>query len=223
MPLSFSARWIAIAAGCLAASSAPRALAQDRAQDRLTTSLAGVADLRVWGPAALRAGFTFLPRGQDRSFQPHFGLRVQLLRQTEHRVDGAIAVTYRMDRFTEDEGLIQVAVLVGRRFGDLGLIANLAYGQDPEGDDRDGELRLAALYALGSVQVGVDGRARFDLFSTDARRASRGEGALDFAAGPLASLSLGRFALIAQAGVSGVRVVTLRPGLLATMGVASVF
>jgi hypothetical protein len=43
------------------------------------------------------------------------------------------------------------------------LFANLVYGQDPEGRERDGEVRLASLYDLGGLQLGVDARVRLDL------------------------------------------------------------
>jgi hypothetical protein len=187
-------------------------------------TLAGEADVRIWGPVAFRAGFTYVPSGQDQPFQPHFGLRVQLLDQRRHGVDGAVGAFYRMDRFVEDEGLVQVMAMLGRRSGALGVFANVAYGQDPEGDDRDGEVKLAALYLVGTrVNVGVDGRVRFDLFSTDSRRASRGESGLDFAAGPLATVEVGPVVLVGQVGVSGVRVVKLESGVMATAGVASLF
>jgi hypothetical protein len=194
----------------------------DGAQSSAT--LAGAADVRLVGPVALRAGFTYVPDALADTFKPHFGLRVQLLRQDEHGLDGGVGVFYRMERYTEDEGLIQVAALVGHRTGRFGLYGNVSYGQDPEGDDRDGEVKVAALYALSAmVHAGVDGHLRFDLFSSDARRAMRGASDLDFAVGPLASVSLGRFALVGQVGVSGVRVLALQTGLLATVGVGSVF
>jgi hypothetical protein len=187
-------------------------------------TMSGAADLRVWGPVAVRAGFTSMPNGENQPFQPHFGLRVQILRQGAHGIDGAVGVFYRMERFVEDEGKVEAMASVGRQFGKLGLFTNVSYGQDPEGDDREGEVRAAALYALGSaVHVGVDGRLRVDLFSSDPRRVARSTSNLDFAVGPLASVSLGRFALIGQLGATGVRVARLETGLLATVGVAAVF
>jgi hypothetical protein len=187
-------------------------------------TLSGAADVRVAGPVALRAGFTYVPEAVTDTFKPHFGLRVQLLQQNRHGIDGAVGVFYRMERYIQDEGLLQVAALVGRRVGRLGLYGNASYGQDPEGDDRDGEVKLAALYELSStVHAGIDGRLRFDLFSSDSRRAARGASGLDFAVGPLASVSLGRMALIGQVGASGVRVMKLETGLLAAVGVASLF
>lgn len=193
---------------------------------RGTATLLSAADVQLARTIGARAGFTALSNaGGAQPFQPHVGLRWQLLRQERHGIDGAVALFYRMERFTEDEGMVQLVAAGAHRAGRLGLFANLAYGQDPEGDDRDGEVRLAAAYDLGArLQLGVDGRARFDLFSDDARRAARGETDLDVAAGPLACLSLGRIALLAQAGVSAVRAGgVLHTGLLATAGAASVF
>ncbi len=182
------------------------------------------ADVRLAGPVGARVGFTYLPDVTGKVFQPHVGLRLQLLHQGQHGLDGAVAVFYRMERLTQDEGMVQLLWTMARRFNTLSLFANLAYGQDPEGDDRDGELRIAAQIAASSrLQLGVDGRIRVDLFSTDARRGMRGATNLDFAVGPLATLTVGRFAFVGHAGMSGVRASVLRTGVLATMGVASVF
>lgn len=191
---------------------------------RASATLVTAADVHLWGPMAVRVGFTYMPDGGQQSFQPHFGLRFQLLRQAHHGVDGGLGAFYRMERFTQDEGLVQVMGTLGRRFDRVGLFGNVAYGQDPEGDDRDGDLKLAALYTVSSyLQLGVDGRARIDLFSDDTRRAARGDTNFDFAVGPLACLTFGRFAVLGQVGMSGAKAVQWRSGLLATMGAAGVF
>jgi hypothetical protein len=189
-----------------------------------TATLGSAADLHVVGPLALRVGLTYLPSATEQTFQPHVGLRVQVLRQERHGVDAAAGLFYRRERYTPDEGLVQAMAAVSRRSDRAGVFLNVAYGQDPEGDDRDGEVRVAALYsAASSVQVGLDGRMRVDLFSNDTRRAVRGETNLDFAVGPLACVTLGRWALIGQAGVSGVRAASLRLGPIVTLGAGSVF
>jgi hypothetical protein len=191
---------------------------------RRAATLVSTADLHVVGPLALRVGLTYLPSGGEQAFQPHIGLRVQVLRQERHGVDAAAGLFYRRERYTPDEGLVQVMAAVSRRSDRAGVFLNVAYGQDPEGDDRDGEVRAAALFsATSSVQVGLDGRVRVDLYSHDMRRAARGETNLDFAVGPLACVTLGRWALIGQAGVSGVRADSLRLGPIVTLGAGSVF
>lgn len=189
-----------------------------------SATLVTTVDVKLAKPLGLRAGFMYMPDASGKAFQPHVGLRWQLLTQEGHGLDAAVGVFYRMERFTEDEGTIQVFVAGARRFEKVSLFANLAYGQDPEGDDRDGDVRIAALYS-GSprLQGGVDGWLRFDVMSTDTRRSARGTTDLEFATGPLATLAIDRFAIIGQAGIRGIQTTTLRMGLLATIGVASVF
>jgi hypothetical protein len=189
-----------------------------------SATLATVADVQLASFVGLRAGLTYLPNEDVNVFKPHVGLSVQLLRQGRHGIDGALGAFYRMERFSEDDGQIQLIASVARRFGRLATFANVGYGQDPEGDDRDGDVRLAGQVIVSSIlQLGVDSHVRFDLFSSDARRLARGTTDLDFAAGPTATLTFDRFALVAQTGVSGVRVETMRTGALATLGFASVF
>lgn len=184
------------------------------------------ADVRLFGPIGVRAGVTYLsalPRDEG-AWQPHVMVRGQVLRQAAHGLDLTLGAAYRLERFTPDAGMLQASVAVGRRWDRIAAIGNLAYGQDPEGDDREGDVRVAALYeATEALHVGMEGRARFDLFSNDQRRAARSEHELDFAVGPVAALSFGTWALLAQAGLAGARVVDTKVGALAQAGVGAAF
>src|SRR3954470_10242349 len=99
------------------------------------------AEVRVWGPFALRGGAEY--SSARREPRPSIGGRVQLLRQERHGIDGSLSVFYRPEGFTEPEGEIETFVSVGRRFDRIAVLANLVYGQDPEGNERDGEVRFA--------------------------------------------------------------------------------
>jgi hypothetical protein len=83
------------------------------------------------------------------------------------------------------------------------LISDLVYGQDPEGRERDGEVRLAALYtATARMELGLDTRLRIDLGTEEAKLEEEGGAEYDLVAGPLISYTLGPIALGVQAGVS---------------------
>jgi hypothetical protein len=184
------------------------------------------AEVRLFGPVALRGGVTYvsaLDAGEG-AWQPHVMLRAQVLRQSAHGLDASVGAAYRLERFTPDAGMVQALVTLGRRFGAVTTLANVAYGQDPEGDDREGDVRVAALVrATDALLVGVDASARFDLFSSDARRAARGEHELDLAAGPVAAFAIGDWALLAQAGVSASRAQVTKVGALALAGIGASF
>ena len=177
-------------------------------------------DATVYGPLAIRAGVSYLPEAPERSAQPHVGARLSLLREDTHGLDLALGAFYRMERFTEEEGLAQGLVSVGKHMGRTGLFANLIYGQDVEGDDREGEVLVAVLHALtGRLQLGAEARARFNLGSTDDKRAKRPVSKLDAHLAPTLSFAFGPLALFAQVGAVVARTSTWRPGILAMAGI----
>lgn len=157
-------------------------------------------------------------------FRPQVGLRLQILDQERHGLEGAAAILYRQDQFTDEGGFFQGAVALERRFGRLLLVGNLIYGQDGEGDDREGEARLSALIAVGpGVRVGVDGRYRHELWSDDPKGASRTRPVAELVAGPTASFTLGTWAVMAEAGFSSVSVPATQNGVIALAGFGSCF
>ena len=195
---------------------------------RRSATFGASADVVLFGPVSVRAGATLMPAplaetGAAR-WQPNFGVRVQVLKQERQGLDAAVGVFYRKERFVQDEGEIQVAMMGGLRLGRVGLLANLGYGQDTEGDDRDGLVNLAALYtATPHLQLGVDGRLRFDLGSTDSRRAARGESSYDLTVGPVATVPFGSWAVIAQTGYAAVKTTRLQGGVVAMGGLGRSF
>jgi hypothetical protein len=188
----------------------------DSARDR--AQFDAVADVTVWGPIAIRVGALY---GQQRdTFRPTVGLRVQALTQDRFGIDLGFGAFYKPEGFTEAEGEIEFMVLLARRFGRLATFANLVYGQDPEARERDGELRLAALYSvLAPLQLGLDGRLRFDMGSEEGERRAEGGAEYDLWFGPTASYALGHLAVTAQAGLSIYGTEPSRAGIVALLGV----
>ena len=162
-----------------------------------------VTEVRVWGPIAIRVGVEYSPiRDEPR---PTVGGRVQLLRQGRHGVDGALGVFYRPEGFTEPEGEIETFASIGRQFDCVALLGNLVYGQDPEGNERDGEVRAGALYAAGRFTLGLDARFRFAI-GTQKGTMAAAEPKLDLLAGPVAMVTVGPLLLLAEAGPSLLKV-----------------
>lgn len=189
---------------------------------RKSALLEGATEIHLWGPIAVRAGAVYTDAAN--TLKPTFGLHVQALSQERHGVDASAAVVYKPEGFSEGEGEVEAIFTVGRRAGRLGMFANLVYGQDPEAAERDGEVRLAALYSLRErLQAGLDTRFRFDLGSDPGKRRAKLEADYDLIAGPTASLTLGPVALIGQAGVSAVRVTNLNVGAIALGGLGAAF
>jgi hypothetical protein len=151
---------------------------------------------------------------------------VQLLSQERQGVVGAVALFYKAEGFTEAEGEIETVLSLGTRVGRTLILGNVAYGQDPEGHERDGELRAATLVRFPSgLQLGLDARARFDLGSEEAKLRAAREPKFDLDAGPVAILALGPVALAAHAGVSVIRRVDERAegGVVALAGAGTAF
>jgi hypothetical protein len=192
----------------------------DSARER--AQFEAIADVTIIGPLAVRVGAVY---GQQRdTFRPTLGLRIQALTQEKQGIDLGFGVFYKPEGFTEAAGEVEVMVMVARRFGRIGTFANLVYGQDPEGKERDGELRLGALYAVSvPLQVGLDARLRFDLGEkNEAARAKEGGGEFDVLIGPTASYALGPVALVGHAGLSIYGTAPARAGVVALLGLAGV-
>jgi hypothetical protein len=179
------------------------------------------AEVRVWGPFAVRGGVEY--SSVRKEGRPTIGGRVQLLRQERHGIDGSVSVFYRPEGFTEPEGEIESFVSLGRRFERVSVFGNLVYGQDPEGNERDGEICFASLYGAGRWSVGLDSRFRFAI-GTQKGTMAAAEPKYDLLAGPVASATVGPVALFAMGGPSVLKVTnTTSTGFAALGGVGSVF
>ena len=180
------------------------------------------AEVRVWGPIALRAGVTY--SDDTRRMRPSVGARVQLLRQGAHGVDGTLTTAYKSEGFNEVEGEIETTFAVGRRFNRLYVLGNVAYGQDPEGNERDGELRVSALRLQRIGVWGLEARGRTAIGPQHGTN-SAVEPRADAVGGLVGALSLGSFAFYAEVGPSALRLPgsDFRWGVASWAGVATIF
>jgi hypothetical protein len=160
------------------------------------------AEVRIWGPLAIRAGVAY--SDDQRRMRPSVGARLQLMRQSAHGIDGTLSAFYKAEGLNEVEGEIETILALGRRFDAFYLLANLAYGQDPEGNERDGELRISALKPLGRGVLGLEARGRSAIGAAQSASAAR-EPRLDLASGGIGMVALGSFVLFAEVGPSAVR------------------
>jgi hypothetical protein len=180
------------------------------------------AEVRVWGPIALRAGVIY---GNDvQRMRPSAGARVQLLRQAAHGVDGSFGGFFKTEGFNEMEGEVEAVFSLGRRFEHFYLLGNVAYGQDPEGRERDGEVRASALVPYGRAVWGLQSQTRFAIGPQNGLH-SAVEPRFDAGAGALGMVSLSSFVLFAQLGPSAFRLqgADIRWGVAGVAGVTAVF
>ena len=188
--------------------------------------LGATAEARLGSRVVIGAGVTYAAATSihPAATRPSVGARLQILDQQRHGLDAGLAFGFHQDRFVEEEGFLEAAVTAGWRSDRATLIGNVGYGQDGEGDDHEGELRVAGMYRVhGGLHLGLDGRFRDLLDSTDPHRVAHGTPSMEFVAGPVAALMIGPAALVLEAGVSGVRRGTLDTGLLTIGSVGAAF
>lgn len=177
----------------------------------------------IYGPLGLRVGAASTGSGR---VAPLLGARAQLLNQDRYGVSLAASVFYKTEGFTELEGEIETVLSLSRRWDRWLLVSTLAYGQDPEGHERDAEASLAGLFQVSqAAHLGLDARGRFDVGSQRQQLRAAGEPLDDVQAGPFFHLALGPVVLSVHAGVSAVRRVdeATRVGALAAAGLGSAF
>lgn len=158
-----------------------------------------VVEARIWGPFALRFQATY--SNDTDKMRPSVAGRAQFLRQERQGVDGSVTVFFKTEGFTETEGEIETFLSFGRRFEQLTLVGDLVYGQDPEGNERDGEVHGAIFHQAKGLMVGLDSRVRFAI-GTQHGHAATTEPVFDFLAGPIATAATGMGAIFAQVGPS---------------------
>jgi hypothetical protein len=167
----------------------------DRATRATTLDLAG--DVELLGPLRL----TLRVDNVASHGRPGIGGSYQFLSEAKHGVSSTAYLAYKTEGFTEVEGEFEGLVAFGKTFGRVRGVFNVAYGQDADGKERDGELALHAHTPIGtSVLVGATARYRDALGSGgDAGVIRDGFGGLTgtVAAGPVG--------ITAMAGVAGVQ------------------
>ena len=179
-------------------------------------------EANVWGPFALRFQATY--SNDTDKMRPSIAGRVQLLRQERQGVDGALTVFFKTEGFTETEGEIETFASLGRRFEQVSLIGDLVYGQDPEGNERDGEVHAAVFHQHKWLMYGLDSRVRFAI-GTQHGHAATTEPVFDFLAGPVATAATGMGAIFAQVGPSAFQLENgpTRVGVAALAGLGAAY
>jgi len=161
------------------------------------------AESALTGYLALRVDFEHGP-STGANDRVSVGGRLQVLKQKDHGIDGGIGLFYQPNDF-RGEGNIVGGLLLGRRFGRLGLFASGLIGSDPEGDDQELDGRLGAMVRVAPmVQVGWDNRFR-SVLSTDGKRNGSTTTDWDFSALPTAILTLGPLAVVGEGGFSALK------------------
>jgi hypothetical protein len=194
--------------------------------DGATSNPVATATAEVWliPRLSLMAGFGSTTQPGEVRLRAEGGLRLMVLDQRRHGINATLGFVYRQDRFANEEGTLEWSALFSRRFGATLALARLLYAQDGEGDDHEAEIRVAGLHDIGrKLHVGVDGRIRTSLGSSDPHRAEHANPTLEFSAGPLVAYNINSWSVMAEAGLSGQRVDRLRTGMLVLGGLGAAF
>jgi len=188
-------------------------------------SVAASVEARLFRRLALAVGVeSSSDEDGELNLRPQVALRLQFLDQSSNGIDATASASYRQDRFEVDGGFFQGTVALGRSFDRLQLVLNLTFGIDPEGDDLEGEVRAAGLVEVSpGIHLGVDGRYRHDLGSTDPNRAERDRPSAEALGGATAAYVHGRWAVMLEAGLALVTTTTTRTGPVALAGYSATF
>jgi hypothetical protein len=181
-----------------------------------------VAEVQLWGPIALRGGATY--SNDTDKMRPSVGLRAQLLHQATSGIDGALSVFFKTEGFTETEGEIETFVSIGHVFDRTAVMGNLVYGQDPEGNERDGEVRASVIRSAGRFTFGFDSRAR-SAIGTQHGTAAVKEPKYDATVGALGAVTISSLMFFAEVGPNVVKMplVSRSFGAIAFAGIGSAF
>lgn len=163
--------------------------------------------------------------GMSNVLKPNVGMMFDVARNAEYGgIDLALGGDYEFVGFNGVPTLLTRAA-IGGDIGELRLQGNAGFGLGIEEGERYGDLRLSGLHPVAqSLYVGLDSRARIDL-ERDAMEPS-GEMDWDLTAGPVATLALGRFAVMANGGVSAWKLrsqETSKVGVTGSVGLGAVF
>lgn len=188
------------------------------AADNTSIDLSGEA--QVWGPFRLVLSVT----NMIDNARPGIGGAIQFLDETKHGVAGSGYLQYKPEGFTEPEGEIEALFSFSKQLGAVRGTLNLAYGQDPEAVERDGEIALAAhIEPMRGLFAGVIARYRDALGSNG----DKGTGVLrDLIAGPTGTYVVNRVGISLTAGVAAVETLaskSMTAGAMGTLSIGTVF
>jgi hypothetical protein len=195
---------------------ATAAMNYDRATRASTLDIAG--DLKLMGPLHL----VLRVDNVASHGRPGIGGSYQFLSEAKHGVSSTAYLAYKTEGFTEVEGEFEGLVAIGKTFGPVSGVFNVAYGQDADGKERDGELAIHAQTAIGTrAFVGATARYR------DALGSGGDAGVIRDAFGGLtATVPVGPLGITAMAGVAGVQttgMTSMTTGPSVTLAVGSGF
>ena len=213
--------------GLTHASSAGRAITTAVASWNGAAHTTGVdlnGEIQIWGPFRLVLRVDNVINDASAKARPGIGGAVQFLSEAKHGVNASAYFSYKAEGFTEAEGELEGLMSFGKQFGAVHSTLNLAYGQDPEGVERDGEAALGLhIEPVRGLFTGVVGRYRDALGS----KGDKGTGILRDALGGLsATYVIGSFGITGTAGIAGIKTVasgSMQGGAEAAMSVGAVF
>jgi hypothetical protein len=155
------------------------------------------AEARVWRTLAIDAGVAGVLGDPMR---PRVGASYLFATERSLGVSLRGAVHYKTEGFSEPEGEIELGLTGARHLGATLVAVGMAYGQDPEGNERDAELMAATSSPLArSWSAGAFARGRVSL----GEKIENGK-TLDALVGVQTTVAFGRVAFTAQAGAEGV-------------------
>jgi hypothetical protein len=190
------------------------------ASKKTTVDLNG--EVQLFGPVRLVLRVDNVFEGSNA--RPGIGAAVQWLDEGKHGVSSSAYFSYKAEGFTEPEGELEALVSFGKQLGPMHGTFNLAYGQDPEGNERDGEVALGLhIEPLRGLFTGVIGRYR-DALGSDG---DKGTGILrDALGGVTATYVIGSIGVTGTAGVAGIETKasgSMQTGAQAGLAVGAVF
>jgi hypothetical protein len=180
------------------------------------TTLDMTGEVHIWGPVRL----VLQVSNVFETARPGIGAAVQFLDERRHGVSSSAYLSYKAEGFSEPEGEIEALVSFGKRLGPVHGTVNLAYGQDPEGNERDGEAALGIhVEPIRGLFTGVIGRYR-DALGSNGDKAT---GIVrDVLAGVSATYLIGKVGVTLTGGLGGFKLNTASSMDFGPTGTASV-
>lgn len=123
-----------------------------------------LVEAALWQRLSVIAGAELVPAGDDA--RPTAGAAYQFLDPRRDPVGLRVTAVYKPEGLTEPEGEFETTAIVSRPFGLTLASVAVAYGQDFDGNERDGELGASVLAnVLPELAVGALARGRSGLGS----------------------------------------------------------
>jgi len=187
--------------------------------------MGALAQARLGSRVILGVSATYAPATATTpgAVRPSVSLHVQLLDQERHGLNAGLGFGFHQDRFVGEEGFLEAVATAGWRSDRTTVVANVGYGRDGEGDDSEAAVRGAVLRRVTRrLHLGLDGKARKLLVSTDPHRVAHGTPSYEFMAGPVVAMIMGPVVVAVEGGICGLDRQRLQTGLatLGTVGAA---